>query len=772
MQTFHGHTWECRAPSHDLIVFDQEIQYQEHSIKEHGVPEAHAGTLSSAARRLAPNKVLECVFGDDFENLENGESSAVFLSEALQSHVAAHMKQIALLTLQKLPGDDDENAKNYESDQASDDDGPGFGVTRDSMDSLLGDEDLEFQDDGAEAEVSSVGHGEDLDFRDDDGEAAVSGVGHGEDISASVPLGALDLANKDDLGMTELHHAVKAGNLHLVDSLINRGASLGSRDNDGRTALHLAAMEPKYGPFIMDFLLNASDKVIMNLGDEYGQTALHYAAESGSIECIELLVGHGVDIGTTDKFGFSPCLWAVVAWQTGATDKLLSMGADANLSSVDGRSPLAWAAGLGHSSIAKLLLDRGASVHASQTQNAQMMPLEEAAAIGDITTIQMLLRFGVDPNLRDRDGWSAIHWATEEGHLDIVSLLLDQGANVNAVSSYGTSPLHCASNGGHASIVGILLRHGADPLKSSCYGWTALHHAAVMGHSRVVQCLLEDYRIRSSAAQQDNDGWSVLHLAVHSRDLDTINLLLDSSVIAEPQSLFDESGFTPEDWLDFGPTSRSQKARGTSELAFSKSRCCRAVTGLRRAVKTGTGNVPMIKLLLRLGDEVDGVDSGRRTALYYAVKRRMLPVIDLLLSLGADPNILPDGRRTWGEFISDADVLLRLNRAGYQNRDIDPEIEQKVRLAFAAQRRPSLPDESTSFVAEESISPIEEQPSSLLAIRSRSFPSVPASSPPGVPVNPPSISGLGSIRSPIPTQETNDRKRKAESMSWWKRVFR
>ncbi|PMD47895.1 ankyrin, partial [Hyaloscypha variabilis F] len=177
-----------------------------------------------------------------------------------------------------------------------------------------------------------------------------------------------------------------------------------------------------------------------------------------------------------------------------------------------------------------------------------------------------------------------------------------------------------------------------------------------MGHSRVVQGLLEDDRVRSTASQQDNHGWSVLHLAICSRDLATVRILLDKSVIAEPQTLFDESGLTAEEWLDRGPTSHSQKANGN--LAFSKSRCCRAVTSLRQAVTIG--NVPMIKLLVRLGHDINGMNSGRRTALYYAAKKRMLSIMDLLLDLGADPNILPAGRKNWEEFISPGDVLLRL----------------------------------------------------------------------------------------------------------------
>ncbi|RAH63889.1 ankyrin repeat domain-containing protein, partial [Aspergillus aculeatinus CBS 121060] len=177
-----------------------------------------------------------------------------------------------------------------------------------------------------------------------------------------------------------------------------------------------------------------------------------------------------------------------------------------------------------------------------------------------------------------------------------------------------------------------------------------------MGHSDVVQCLLEDDCMRSGASQQDNHGWSILHLAIHSRDLATIQVLLDSSAIAEPSVLVDENGLTAEEWLDLEPTSYLYKA--TSNLAFSKSRCCRAVTGLRQAVLTGS--VPLIRLFLRLGHDVNGMDSGRRTALYYAVKTSMFDIVDLLLEMGADPNILPMGRRSWKEFIADDRVLRRL----------------------------------------------------------------------------------------------------------------
>ena len=729
MQNAHGHTWECRAPSHSPIIFDQEIQYKEHSIKEHGVPEAHAGTLSSAARRPVLNKVLECPFGDDFQVSEKVESGAVFSSEALQSHVAAHIKEIALLTLQKLPSDADENSENVDSDQPLEDEGPGSKL-RGSMYSVLDDEDLDFQDDSETTDGT-------LDDRE-------------EDLSPSVTR--LGLEDKDNSGLTKLHHAVQAGNLRLAESLINGGARLDSKDNGGRTALHYASMDLSHGSTIMTLLLNVGGKATINLGDDHGQTALHYAAERDFTEGIHILLEHGVDIRATDNCGFSPCLWAVVAGRTRATDSLLTIGDDVNPTSADGKSALAWAAGLGWPSVAEMLVYRGASTFGNR--NTQMMPLKEAAASGDLLTVQLLLRLGEDPNYRDRDGWSTIHWAAEEGHLEVVRSLLSEGANINAASSYGTSPLHCAANGGHITIVSLLLLQGADPLKSTCHGWTALHHAAYMGHSHVVQCLLEDDRIRSTAFEQDNHGWSVLHLAAHNRDLATVNVLLGSSAIAEPWALFDESGLTAEEWLDLGPTSHSYKA--TSNLAFGKSRCCWAVTGLRQAVVTG--NIPLIHLLLRLGHDINDMNSGRRTALYYAAKKRMIPTMDLLLERGADPNILPSGRKTWEDFVSDDDVLLRLKRFGYVKRETDFEVDHQIRHALRAQGQPSISDRPVLSVPDESLLALSDRSTSPVPDRTTS--SVPAPLAPSFPDHSANIP-----THPIaPTHQTNDHKRKANSV--------
>lgn len=158
--------------------------------------------------------MLECPFGDDFQLPDKVDRSAVFSSEALQLHVAAHIKEIALLTLQKLPSDIEETATNVDSDQPLEDDEPGLAMLRGSMYSVLDDEDLDFQDD-VEAPNGISGHG-------------VEHINR-EYLDASVTN--LGVEDKDNSGMTQLHRAAQAGNLSLAESLVR------TTDNHGISPL-------------------------------------------------------------------------------------------------------------------------------------------------------------------------------------------------------------------------------------------------------------------------------------------------------------------------------------------------------------------------------------------------------------------------------------------------------------------------------------------------------------------------------------------------------
>ncbi|MEW6731425.1 MAG: ankyrin repeat domain-containing protein [Acidobacteriota bacterium] len=87
--------------------------------------------------------------------------------------------------------------------------------------------------------------------------------------------------------------------------------------------------------------------------------------------------------------------------------------------------------------------------------------LVAAAASGDSATVKSLLAQGVDVNVKDKDGKTALMYAAEKGYSDIVKSLLVQAVNVNAKDKDGKTALMYAADKGHTEVVELLKNAGA-----------------------------------------------------------------------------------------------------------------------------------------------------------------------------------------------------------------------------------------------------------------------------------------------------------------------
>jgi ankyrin repeat protein len=81
-----------------------------------------------------------------------------------------------------------------------------------------------------------------------------------------------------------------------------------------------------------------------------------------------------------------------------------------------------------------------------------------AAGNGDVAKVRLLL--DRNPNLafsKNKEGFTALHYAASYGYLEIAELLLTKNADVNAKTSKGDTPLHYAASYGHKDIAELLL---------------------------------------------------------------------------------------------------------------------------------------------------------------------------------------------------------------------------------------------------------------------------------------------------------------------------
>lgn len=66
---------------------------------------------------------------------------------------------------------------------------------------------------------------------------------------------------------------------------------------------------------------------------------------------------------------------------------------------------------------------------------------------------------GVDPNLRDGDGATPLHFAASRGHLTAVRWLLSHGAKLS-LDKYGKSPINDAAENQQVECLNALVQHG------------------------------------------------------------------------------------------------------------------------------------------------------------------------------------------------------------------------------------------------------------------------------------------------------------------------
>lgn len=122
--------------------------------------------------------------------------------------------------------------------------------------------------------------------------------------------------------------------------------------------------------------------------------------------------------------------------------------------------------------------------------------LVSAARDGDLQEAKALLEY--NPRLAKYSTFgvrnSPLHYSGAQGHHEIVSLLLESGVDINLRNYRGQTALMQACQYGHWEVAQILILfkaniHRADYLN----GGTALHLAALNGHSRCIRLLLADY---------------------------------------------------------------------------------------------------------------------------------------------------------------------------------------------------------------------------------------------------------------------------------------
>ncbi|MCP3817271.1 ankyrin repeat domain-containing protein [Streptomyces sp. A3M-1-3] len=160
-------------------------------------------------------------------------------------------------------------------------------------------------------------------------------------------------------GHGDLFEAVVSGEDDTVVRLLRAGIPAEATDEEGQTALYLAAVQDQ--PGIARLLLAAGADPDRPSGADSVDLPLCGAACGGHAEVVRALLAAGAQPDRREEFGYTAMTWAVQQGHSDTVEALLAHGASPDLAGPRGEPPLLLAARRGAAGTVRALLEHGAA---------------------------------------------------------------------------------------------------------------------------------------------------------------------------------------------------------------------------------------------------------------------------------------------------------------------------------------------------------------------------------------------------------------------------
>jgi ankyrin repeat protein len=233
------------------------------------------------------------------------------------------------------------------------------------------------------------------------------------DLDAQLLLSSnLEILNIPDArGRTPLHWATTKGDAPSVQSLLCAGADLSLIDHFGGTVLASAASAGNVR--ILESIIQR--KVNIRSTNSRGDTALHYASRhQSSLRVVEILLKAGSDVNCRNHVGNTPITGAAITNKHEIGEYLLSHEANMHNLGIYGDTPLFETIYHNSHKFLQMLLSKGSRY--TDLNYAGCSILHAAALEADVTTVNILASTwlpGLDPHLRNSKGETALDMLTK-----------------------------------------------------------------------------------------------------------------------------------------------------------------------------------------------------------------------------------------------------------------------------------------------------------------------------------------------------------------------
>ncbi|XP_014227268.1 uncharacterized protein LOC106652688 [Trichogramma pretiosum] len=403
--------------------------------------------------------------------------------------------------------------------------------------------------------------------------------GNLESLKALLQSGA-DPNEIDEEGMAPLNlicNQLQLTDIHLtmMQQLINYKADVNINKNFERNSPVIQLFRDKRSAKLryeaLKLLLenNADAMQTDSWGDRLLDIILYQTKSTNTVKLLKLLMTHGVDVNIPHSTGYYPLTLAFYFPTIEVAEFLLKNGADPNrynnrddpgtfLTRIFSKYPLTFsdyekiqlliqykadvnlkipivalfrcksfrndADTLLRKIVLKLLLENNADVSATCEYHGTIPTTILGMNSKDsIEIIKLLLKYGMDVNLKDNWGRTPLHIAVKRARLEEIEFLLLHGADPNIVDDYGNTPLNevCVNHhitNEYLQVIQYLLRYKVDMNIQNNKGNTPIislfyKRSEYQLCYEVLKLLLEN---NANISHLNNEGKTVLHVIIQS----------------------------------------------------------------------------------------------------------------------------------------------------------------------------------------------------------------------------------------------------------------
>ena len=411
---------------------------------------------------------------------------------------------------------------------------------------------------------------------------------------------------------TSLVDAAETGDWEAVSRRILAGDDVNQAQPDGMTSLHWAVFQAENDR--VNELLDAG--AMVDAETVYQIRPIHIACQSGNAEIASILLRHGADANVKLPGGETVLMTAARNGNATIVNELIAKGAHVNAKERRGQTALMWAAAAGNLQAVDVLVRSDADI--DHTLKSGFSAFLFAARQGRTDVALRLIEAGVDVNTvmnpantngrNPRNGMSALLLAVENGHFELALRLIEKGADPNDQRS-GFAPLHAIS---WVRKTNVGDNPDGDPPPRGSGTLTSLQFVEKIV-SAGADVNLQLTAGSGGRALLNRQGATPFLMAAKTADVPLLNLFLKLG--ANP-SIPNDEDCTP-----------LMAAAGIGVIAVGEE------PGSVAEVEE------VIRMLVKLGADLDHVDKNGETAMHGAAYRNYPETVRLLSILGADPSV-------------------------------------------------------------------------------------------------------------------------------------